>query len=285
MTTLVSASLTPKEVEKLIDLADNPSNTVTSSKLDYKDSNFDIKGTFDVDMTKAKPHYYAGKLVYGPASARIKIDHLKVKIDWHNALGIKKKVCLTIKDPCGNVIFEQCVHFNLGVTTLELYSGTITLAKLEAEILDLGFADKGGLGFDLRGDVPFVAMLFEVFVTSIYRSAVESLGSLITDLLRAVFGSNWVADRLIEIVISAFKIIDKANEFIGRVIRLGLQPLDELLHNLFGDKIELTLKKDAFPKQLTILSATSIRPAVTIGITRPPRVDLKQKGLELEVFQ
>lgn len=285
MAALLSVQLSPKEVERLISLADNVSQGVVEGHFHSggDGKGCEIIGMVRVDLTQAEPNYSFGKLTYGPITAQLKVEKLWVEIDWHSALHIPKKLCLTIKDPCGHVIIDECVHFDLGVTKFDLFRGWLPASKFSPEVLDLSFVDTGEDGFDLKGDVPFVGQLYEVFLIGISRAALDALGSLVQQLLESVIGTSWLAKQIINILKSAFEIVDKAEGLVAEIIKTGLQPLDELLHGLFKDKLEIGLKKAAFPKRLTIMKAAAQRPPVVLNLVTPPIADLKASGLYVEV--
>lgn len=286
MKSLITATLSGNELEHLVDYADDSAGKQNSEPFAGKFAVIDVAGSLDTDLTKAKPQYKLGALQYGPIEASVHIDHLDVVIDWHNALGIPHAVCLTLKDPCGHVIYDECVSFDLGVTTLHLYSGPILATDFSARILDVDFVQGNADYFDLKGKLSFVAMLYDILVAGIAKAATRHVGEFVEELLKKVFGHGDIANLLINVIKSVFRIIDKAMDFVADTVKAGLQPLDEALHAIFGNDLEIMLKREALPRKLVVMAETKSppRPAVTVVLANPPNVDLLADGLHVEMW-
>lgn len=286
-TTFLSVSIPPNEVEKLVDTAVDVSGKLFSDKFLKEHKDYRVEGTLRIDLRDAKANYRLGALKYGPIDALLTIKDFRVWIDWHNLFKIPKELCLEIKDPCGNTVIRECVHFDLGVTELRL---TDLLPPIryrdDVELLDVSFRDKDATKeyYALTGDLPLAATLHGFFGPGFIRGAVQQVGDLVERLLRSVFGNNPFADLLIALLKSIVAIVDLAIAFLTDIAKLALRPLDELLHKLFPTQLKIVLQEKGFPKNLQILSKSGDRPAVTIPITSPPRIELLRTGLEMEIY-
>lgn len=285
MTTLLSLQFAPNEVTQLIDMADDSMLGEFKSAIDSKGQWHDLSGDLKIDIRAAKPTYQLGSLNYGPITTDLFIKHLKCRIDWHRSLGIPRKVCITIRDPCGNVILDECVSFDLGVTEFALLQSVPFATKFDADLLDISLRDKGGDYFALTGDIPLAGTLFDVLLAGVIKAAISKVGDFVIRLLRNVFGSGDLAKLLINIILETFKIVEKAVDFISDIVKLALRPLDEALHKWFDEKLEITLQSEAFPKKLTLIKATGNRPQVYVSIAKPPLVSLNAQGFTVEVIE
>src|SRR5687767_14672535 len=102
VTSLITLTASPKEVEKLIDQLDDSTLAVSETPFEQKKNDYEFKGKLLVDPRKAKPKYRNGALEYGPIEAALVLDYFVVHIDWHKKLGIPHEACIHIKDPCGH---------------------------------------------------------------------------------------------------------------------------------------------------------------------------------------
>lgn len=288
MTKLLVVKLSSAEVRKLIDFADSSNNVVMQLPFETPKppdtAAYKIKGQLNVDLRKAKPDYKSSRLSYGPVDVGIYFNEISVKFDWHRILGIPKKICLELKDPCGNVIFKECVNFDLGITTIPVYNIGLPLSKFNIDVLGLKFQDSGGQSYDLSAYFPIASQLFEIFVLGTIRAFTAQLGREVERLLRNTFGGGWLADRLIDIIKFTFKIIEKAFEFASKLIRDFLLPIEQLFKEFFGEYLHVTIKNNALPRQIPIISATAGRPAVYLPLNRPPLIHLRSSTIVLELI-
>lgn len=283
-TILFTTAIPPKEIEKLISTFVSEGNGLHTGPVKFDNKYAKLDASLRVDLSGSKAKYAFGALEFGPIDALLSIKEFRVKIDWHNVLKIPRKLCIHLKDPCGNTIIKECIHFDLGVTELVLINNLPLRERIDLRLLDIAFRDKGSSDYALTGDIAIISTLVELFTAGFIRGMVAQVHDFVERLLKSVFGNGALAKLFIEILKAVFKIFDLAVGVVMDLVSLALRPLDELLHQLFPEQLEVTLKKDAFPKQFPIVNKTNSRPAVTIPISVPPKVTLIQSGLQLEVY-
>jgi hypothetical protein len=289
MTTLLTISAKPKEVEALIDTLDDASLGVTEEPFEEHKNDYEFKGKFRVDTRNAKPEYRFGALHYGPIKAELVVDYFVVYIDWHKKLGIPKKHCIKLKDPCGNTLIDVCWTWDFGVSHFVLLKNQTLTNIVDVPVLDLAFRDKPKNKdyFELTGDIPLLGALVEVLLSGFIKGAVSQVETFVKKLLSNVLGGGEIAKLFIDFLIGAIRIVAKALDFVTDIVRLAFQPIDELLHKVFDEKIEITLQEEGFPKKLVLIDSQKNppRPEVPIQISKPPKIDLNTGGLKIEVWE
>lgn len=286
---LLKAHIPPKEVEKFLEALVPPEGGVITQPLKSEGKHFHFDADLTVDFRDATAWYKLGALTYGPVDIALKVRKMSFIIDWHRDLNIPHEICIDIKDPCGHQLIKECIHFDLGVTELVFIQNHTERWREKMSLLDVSFRDKdhGGDYYALTGDIPFVED-FARLLLGLVRGKIKQLGEdLVTKLLEHVLGTGDLAKLFIEAIKLVFRIVDILVGFLIDLIALMLRPIDELLHKIFGDLLEITLNPKGFPKKLPVIAEDKARsrPPVTVDITTPPFITLAQSGVELEVYK
>ncbi len=284
-TKFLTAHVSPKEVEKFVETLVYPEGGIYNQPINKRGKNFSLTSDLRVDFRDAKAKYRLGSLQYGPVDVSYLVKDLTFKVDWHNDLNIPHDICIELKDPCGDTILKECLHFDLGITDVVVIQNGTLRWRDDSSVLYIAFRDKGGEYYALTGDVPICEMLYRL-IAGFIRGAIAQAGDLVEKLLESCIGTGDIAKLFIAAIKLIFKILDKLLGFLEDIITLIIfRPIDELLHQIFGDNLEITLQSEGFPKKLKIIPEAKPLPPVIVGISTPPKITLVQTGLELEVYQ
>jgi hypothetical protein len=255
-------------------------------------------GALIVDFNKAKVTVTGSggsrHLSYGKVETTLHFDTLEVVIAWNDALGIPKEIPVEIDDPCGDVLYKDTVHLDLGVSTVQIVpnplfpDGNIPVYDLTATIIEPHFEvnPKDDHYYMLAGYIAVLEDIEHAFVDAFTDALFRMLRTALDNVLHAVLGNGDLANIIIGILEKIVDIAASITAFIrDELADLVLDPIDDLLVQIFSSKLLIVLDGTAVPKQFELMKKTDVRPAVTIPISKPPRLTPYSSGLTVEVFE
>ena len=282
---LAKLNLSPKEVSTFIDSLDDVSQEKPLQKVPIEYGRNDTKpfkiiGEIIVDIARATPYYRAGALQYGPIDILVEISHFEIVLNWHDIVGIPRNGCIKILDACGEEL-KVCWDWDFGITRIPFPSFGFG-ESIEPVILDLNYRKEEDQ-FVLYGEIAIISAIIEMLTYGLARGTNQAMKRAVKKMLKDALGNGEIARLFIKLIVEVFNIMDLALKVLGDILKIILQPIEELLHELLGDDIEIKLGGE-LDKKLKILAEENKHSAVFLNLGKEPEINLNKHGLELILY-